>query len=86
MKLQKYQGYYMQMTLQIFADSDDNLNKTFDVVNEWCKDCDLKVNAEKCNVFHFRKKIKDINKPDVFSKLENKQSGQHNHTNILGWY
>ena len=31
----------------------DNLNKAFDVVNGWCKDCDLKV---KCNVIHFRKK------------------------------
>ena len=39
-----------------FADSDDNLNKAFDEVNEWCRDCDLKVNVEKCNVIHFRKK------------------------------
>ena len=56
----KVPGLLYADDLAIFADSDDNLNKTFDVVNEWCKDCDLKVNAEKCNVFHFRKKIKDI--------------------------
>ena len=56
MKLQKYQGYYNYADdLAIFADSDDNLNKAFDVVNEWCKVCDLKVNVE-CNVIHFRRK------------------------------
>ena len=32
------------------------MNRAFDVVNEWCKDWDLKVNVEKCNVIHFRKK------------------------------
>ena len=51
----------MQMTLQFLLElsslsSDDNLNKAFDVVNEWCKVCDLKVNVEKCNVIHFRRK------------------------------
>ena len=45
--------------LVIFADNDDNLNRAFDVVNEWCKDWDLKVNVEKCNVIHFSLKEKD---------------------------
>ena len=35
--------------LAIVADNDNNLNKAFDVVNEWCKG-DLKVNVKKCNV------------------------------------
>ena len=34
--------------LVIVADSDENLNKVFDVVNEWCKDNNLKVNVKNC--------------------------------------
>ena len=79
-KVTKVPGLLYADDLAIFA---DNLNKVFDVLNEWCKDCKLKVNVEKCNVIHFRKKRTNS---DVFSKLENKQSRQHNHTNILGWY
>ena len=52
----KVPGLLYADDLAIFADSDDNLNKAFDVVNEWCKVCDLKVNVEKCNVIHFRRK------------------------------
>ena len=50
------------------------------MVNEWCKDCDLKVNVEKCNVIERKRQ----NEPDVSSKLENKLFRQHNLTNILG--
>ena len=55
-KFTKVPGLLYADDLAILADSDENLNKAFDVVNEWCKDCDLKVNVKKCNVIHFRKK------------------------------
>ena len=55
-KVTKVPGLLYADDLAIFVNSDDNLNKAFDAVNEWCKDCDLKVNVEKCNVIHLIKK------------------------------
>ena len=44
----------------IFAENEEDLQKILKCIEEWCKKWRLKVNSEKTNVVHFRKKGKSI--------------------------
>ena len=42
----------------IFAEGEDELKRDLGVLDEWCRECRMKVNADICGVMHITRGVK----------------------------